>query len=140
MNDMIASNFTLTLLPDTLAICRLEADSEMPSWATAGDFFSITRTADELSVICLQGQVSEGIRCESGFRCYKVDGPLDFGLTGILASLTTVLAQAGISILAFSTFDTDYLLVKEEQLEKATETLLEAGYSVIHGRQQELRG
>ena len=132
---MIDINLTLTLLLHTFAICRLEKNSEIPAWALAGEFFSITRTADELSIVCRQGNVPEGIRCEEGYRCFKVEGPLDFALTGILDSLTTPLAQAGVSLFAVSTFDTDYLLVKEDTLESAVGALKSAGHQVI---QQEI--
>ena len=132
---MIDINLTLTLLLHTFAICRLETNSEIPAWALAGEFFSITRTADELSIVCRQGNVPEGIRCEEGYRCFKVEGPLDFALTGILDSLTTPLAQAGVSLFAVSTFDTDYLLVKEDTLESAVGALKSAGHQVI---QQEI--
>jgi hypothetical protein len=124
-------SLALSLLADTLAICRLQKESEIPPWALAEGFSSITRTADELSVICLQKNVPHGFRCEKGWRCLKVEGPLDFALTGILASLTTVLAQAQISIFAVSTFDTDYILVKEEQLKNAIEVLSKAGHSLL---------
>ncbi len=128
---MTEINLTLTLLPDTFAICRLGTNSEIPHWAIAGEFFSITRTADELSIVCRQGNVLEGIRCEKGYRCFKVEGPLEFALTGILYSLTTPLAQAGVSVFAVSTFDTDYLLVKEDTLESAVGALKSAGHQVI---------
>jgi hypothetical protein len=129
---MTDTKLTLTLLPDTLAICRLEMESEIPPWALTGGFSSITRTAEELSVVCSQEAVPVGIRCEEAYRCFKVEGPLDFSLTGILASLTTVLAKAGVSVFAVSTFDTDYLLIKGEQVEQTIEVLTEAGHQVIH--------
>jgi hypothetical protein len=78
--------------------------------------------------VCPEEIVPEGTRCEKGFRCIKVGGPLDFSLTGILSSLTIPLAQAGISVLALSTFDTDYLLVKEAQVDRAIQKLSQAGY------------
>ena len=121
----------LTLLPGIFAICRLEPDSEIPSWGCTGDFFSITRTAEELSIVCRQGTVPAGIHCEQDYRCFRVGGPLDLGLTGILASLGTVLAQADVSVFAVSTFDTDYLLVKEKDVERASVGLSKAGYHVI---------
>jgi hypothetical protein len=128
-------NLTLTLLPDTFAMCQLETNSEIPEWALVGEFFSITRTADELSIVCRQRDVLKGIRCEEDYRCFKVKGPLEFALTGILDSLTTPLAQAGVSVLAVSTFDTDYLLVKEDTLKSAVGALKSAGHQVI---QQEI--
>ena len=125
------TNLTLSLLSDTFAICRLEPDADIPSWALAGDFYSITRTVEELSLVCLQEVVPEGTRAEKGYRCLKVEGPLDFSLTGILSSLTIPLAQAGISVLATSTFDTDYLLVKDAQVDRAVQELTHAGHRFV---------
>jgi len=127
---MSHTNLTLSLLADTFAICRLEPEADIPSWALARDFYSITRTVEELSLVCLEEVVPEGIRAEKGYRCLKVGGPLDFSLTGILTSLTIPLAQAGISVLAISTFDTDYLLVKESQVDRAIQELARAGHHV----------
>jgi hypothetical protein len=127
---MTQTKLVLSLLPGHLAICRLRAEADIPAWAQTGSFTSITRTTEELSIVCTQDKVPEGTRCEVGYRCFRVEGPLDFALTGILASLTTVLAQEGVSVFAVSTFDTDYLLVKEEQLEKTIGALSEAGHHV----------
>lgn len=128
---MSHTNLALSLLAETFAICRLEPEVEIPAWALAGDFFSVTRTKEELSLVCLQKLVPQGIRCEKGFRCVKVGGPLDFSLPGILSSLTVPLAQAEISVLAISTFDTDYLLVREAHLERAVQRLLQAGHRFV---------
>ncbi len=130
--NMANIKLTLSCLSEHFAICRLEADARLPSWAEAGDFTSITRTVDELSIVCGSRDVPAGIRCEKGYRCIKVEGPLDFALTGILASLTTVLAQASISAFAVSTFDTDYILVKEDQMEKAVQALSKEGHIFPH--------
>jgi hypothetical protein len=121
---------TLLLLPDTLAVCRLAPDAEVPAWAWTGEPASVTRTRDELSIVCRAAAVPEGVRAEVGWRCLKVQGPLDFGLTGILAALTAPLAAAGIAIFAVSTFDTDYLLVKAENLDRAIDVLRGAGHHV----------
>jgi len=129
---MNQSNLTLTLLGDTYSVCRLGPEADIPPWAPAGDFFSITRTKDELSLVCSQELVPHGVQCEKGWRCIMVEGPLDFSLTGILASLAASLAEAGISIFAISTFDTDYLLVKAENLERAVFKLKDAGHDVVH--------
>lgn len=117
----------LLLLPQRLAVCRLAPDAAIPSWA-AGPFFSITRTADELSVVCPEDAVPADVRCESGWRAFQVAGPLDFSLTGILAAIAAPLAAAGVSIFAVSTFDTDYVLVKEANLARAIDALREAGH------------
>ncbi len=128
---------TLTVLPGTYAVCRLDTNATLPGWAVSGDFFSVTRTADELSVVCLQSAVPQGVTREGGWRCLKAQGPLDFGLTGILASLTAPLAEAGISVFAISTYDTDYLMVKAADLERAVAVLYQAGNVVLPTTDQE---
>jgi hypothetical protein len=127
---MNATRLALTVLNDTFAICRLEPNAAIPVWAVNSTLSSITRTPDELSVVCRQGDVPEGITCEKGWRCLRVQGPLDFALTGILASLATTLAEGGISIFAISTFDTDYILVKQHDLPRAIQALSGAGHVV----------
>jgi hypothetical protein len=124
---MTTRPLTLSLLDDTFAVCRLDADASLASWATTATWFSITRTSDELSIVCPQGAVPDGVRCEREWRCLRVSGVLDFSLVGILASLTVALAAAGISVFAVSTFDTDYLLVKEKDLAAALDALRRDG-------------
>jgi hypothetical protein len=123
----------LELLPDTYAVCRLDKNAPVPDWGTRGLFSSITRTAEELSVVCPDGQVPGGVNKEGGWKILMVEGPLDFSLTGVLASLTAPLAREGISVFVLSTYDTDYLLVKKEQLEKAVRALRGEGYEVEEG-------
>jgi len=113
-----------------LAICRLEKDGGIPGWALGGKFVSITRTSEELSVVCPQIQVPEEVKRDAGWRCLKVEGPLDLSATGVLASFVTPLAWEGISVFALSTYDTDYLLVKEENLEKTVKVLAQKGHQV----------
>jgi hypothetical protein len=124
-----ATCYKLDVLPDTFAVCRLAADTEVPHWAT-GEVVSITRTADELSIVCSSHNAPEEVRQESGWRCLRVVGPLDLSLVGVIASLTAALAAANISVFVISTFDTDYLLVKEPDLEAAIESLRAAGHKV----------
>jgi hypothetical protein len=115
---------TLSVLPGRLAICRLAPDEALPEWALAGQgFVSLSRTPEELSVVCPEALVPEGVRSERGWRTFRVEGPLDFTLTGILTYLLQPLAQQQISIFAVSTFDTDYILVKEEKLPEAIQAL-----------------
>ena len=121
---------SLSILPETLAICRLEKDDGIPGWALGGSFVSITRTSEELSIVCTQTQVPEGVRRDAGWRCLKVEGPLDLSATGVLASFLTPLAREGISVFAVSTYDTDYLLVKQKDLEKAVMVLSQNGHQV----------
>lgn len=121
---------TLSLLPLRLAVCQLAADEPIPAWATMGGFFSITRTADELSIICPQHLVPPTTQCNRDWVCLKVEGILDFSLTGILVALATPLANAGLSILAIATHDTDYLLVREAAVESAIAVLTAYGHTV----------
>ena len=125
-------HLSLSVLPGTLAICRLGPDDPVPDWAQAGDLISITRTSDELSVVCTEAAVPDNVKSDRGWRCLKVEGPLDLSLTGVLASLANPLAGARINIFAISTFDTDYLLVKAENLGCATEVLIQSGHRVIN--------
>jgi hypothetical protein len=121
---------TLTVLPDIYAICRLGADAPIPAWANPGGFFSITRTGEELSIVCLQSLVPDGIRCERDWQCLQLAGPIPFTTVGVLASLVQPLAEAGISVFAISTFDTDYLLVKAVDLARAYDALRAKRHSV----------
>jgi hypothetical protein len=120
----------LLLLDGTFAICRLDSNAPIPVWSTAADLFSIIRTADELSVICRQDAVPDGINCERGWRCLRVARTIPFPVVGVLASLTAPLAEAGISAFAISTFDTDYLLVKAKDLERAVDVLRRWGHTI----------
>jgi len=118
----------ISVLSDRFGICRLAPNMPLPAWAIAGPFYSITRTTEELSVVCPELAIPDEIVSEKGWRCLKIHGPLDFSLIGILSSLTIPLTKAGISIFAISTYDTDYLLVQETELEKAKAALREAGH------------
>ena len=124
-------NLTLSLLPDKLAICRLAPGSAMPEWAFESSFLSITRTRDELSIVCAEAGVPGEVKADRGWRCFMVVGPLDLALTGILASLANPLADAQINIFAVSTYDTDYLLVKEEHLARSIDVLVRSGHRVV---------
>ncbi|MBV9742721.1 MAG: ACT domain-containing protein [Acidobacteriia bacterium] len=105
----------------------MDAGSSTPDWAYEGEFVSITRTADEVSIVCRS--VPENVPCERGWRCLKVRGPLDFSLTGVLSSIAKPLADAAVPIFAISTFDTDYILVFEKHLPQAINALKSAGHS-----------
>jgi hypothetical protein len=127
---MIVPSLQLLLLDERLAVCKLDRGDGLSSWATSGDFFSITRTHGELSVVCSEALVPEGVRAEKGWRALRVAGAMDFSVVGVLASLTVPLAGANIGIFAISTFDTDYLLVKEDDLAAAIEALVAYGHVV----------
>jgi hypothetical protein len=124
---------SLILLPQTFAVCRLGPEASLPAWATEGDFFSVTRTADELSVVCCQNSAPEGIHCERDWRCLRIAGTIPFSVVGVVAGLTTALAAAGISVFVVSTFDTDYVLVKERDWAAALEALGGRGYLIGDG-------
>lgn len=124
----MTNSLQLSILSVRLAVCRLVQNQPVPDWATAGNFFSVTRTNEELSVVCNEGLVPSGVQVEGGWRGLKVEGPLDFSLTGILAGLASTLAKAGISLFAISTYDTDYILVKDQDLARTVEALQQAGY------------
>jgi hypothetical protein len=123
-------DLTLSLLPEKLAICRLAPEADEPGWAAAGTFLSVTRTQDELSIVCAEDGLPEGVRADRGWRCLRVEGPLDLTLTGVLAALVNPLAEARVNIFAVSTYDTDYLLVKEENLARSIDVLRRSGYRV----------
>ncbi len=118
----------LTLLPSRFAVCRLDAAAELPDWPR-GELVSVTRSREELSVVCEERGVPPGVRAETGWRALKVAGPLQFGATGVLSSLAGPLAAAKVSLFAVSTFDTDYLLVKEARLGEAVAALEAAGHA-----------
>lgn len=120
----------LSVLEDRLATCRLEPDSEVPGWATEARFFSVTRTPDEVSVVCLEQKVPDGVKLKSGWRALRIEGPLDFSLVGVLASLLVPLAGAGISVFTVSTYDTDYVLVKEGHLDSTVAVLRDNGHEI----------
>lgn len=124
---------TLSLLPGRLAVCRLDPKAAIPDWATATPFFSISRNADELSIVCPEGQVPPEVRAAPGWRAIKLEGPFDFDLTGIVLSVAGPLAKADVTIFALSTYDTDYVLVRESQLEQALNALSGAGHLVRRG-------
>lgn len=123
---------SFSVLPQSFAIARLEPDAELPSAVLASpSFMSITRTEDELSIVCAEDVTAGLPRVDSGWRAVKVQGPFAFDQTGILASFLDPLAAAGIGIFAVSTFDTDFVLVKSENLANALAALKEAGHHLI---------
>ncbi len=124
------SLLTISLHPGEYAVCRLAPDAPLPEWADGPGFSSITRTGDELSVICCAGAVPAGVKQERGWRLLKLAGPFEFTATGILSSVLEPLARAGISSLAVATFDADYILVKADRLDTAAQALRAAGHRI----------
>ncbi|HKU24358.1 MAG TPA: ACT domain-containing protein [Candidatus Sulfotelmatobacter sp.] len=117
-------------LPETYAIVRLQNDATLPDWAAKGKFTSITRTPDELSVVCPTESVPPSLRSPLQWRCLKLEGPFPFSQTGILLSFIEPLSQNGVPIFAISTYDTDYVLIQEEFAERALKMLQQAGHEL----------
>lgn len=128
---MVDKILTMKLLKEKYGVCRLNKTELIPEWALNSDFFSITKTLDELSIVCFEDNIPNDIKCEKDWRALKIEGPLDFSLIGILASISTILAQKGISIFAISTYDTDYILVKNKDIDNAIDSLIKERYEVI---------
>jgi hypothetical protein len=126
----VRHSLSLEVLDEALAVCRLAADAELPPWAESGSFLTVSRTGGELSITVPQSAVPAGIRSERDYRALRVRGVLPHGLGGVLASIAEPLAEAGISIFAISTFDTDYVLVKEPDLAAARAALRAAGHEI----------
>jgi hypothetical protein len=126
---LTGQNFTV--IPGTFAVCRLPADEAAPGWVEGAPFWSITRTLDELCVICPEVLVPADVKRESGWSLLKLEGPLPLNAVGILASFAEPLEHAGISIVAISTFDTDYIFVSQEDEERAIRVLVNAGHVLL---------
>lgn len=120
----------LRVLPGAYAVCRLPPDRELTVPTGAGDLYAAARTADELSVVCPEASAPPGATVETGWAALAVAGPLDFALVGILAAIADPLAAAGVSIFAVSTYDTDYVLVKADQVDQAITALRTAGHTI----------
>jgi hypothetical protein len=121
----------LIVLDGELGVARLGAADPIPLWAAEGILSSITRTAEELSVVCSAAAIPANVQAERAWRGLRVAGRLDFSLTGALASLAAPLAAGNVSIFAVSTFDTDYILVRSHALAAALDCLRAAGHEVI---------
>jgi len=122
----------LKILDGSFSIHRLSPKNEIPIQIYQGQFFSITKTDEEISVVCSSSVYLNSESSETDWSCIKVLGPLDFSLTGILADISAILAKAEISIFAISTFDTDYILIKSEKLQAAKKALQQAEYDFEH--------
>lgn len=120
----------LHLLDESFSIHRLAPGAEIPAAVLRCTFHWIGRTDEETSIVCPSSVTMAGARTEPGWSCIKVVGPIDFTVTGLLADLSRVLAEAGIGIFALSTFDTDYLLVRSSRIEEAVTVLGRGGYGI----------
>jgi len=120
----MTKKLTLSVLPEKLGICHLNQKSEIPAWSEEDiTFSSIARTEKELSIICSQEKIPGGVLFEKDWRAFRVEGPLGFVSTGIVSSLSAPLAKAKISIMYISTYETDYVLVEDKNLDKAVKIL-----------------
>jgi hypothetical protein len=120
-------------VPGRFAVCRLSPADAVPAWANGPGFVSITRTDDELSIVCVEAVVPRDTECMRGYVAMRVEGTLAPALVGVLVSLAKPLADAGVPILAIGTHDTDYVLVREADLERAIGALQDAGHEVDSG-------
>jgi hypothetical protein len=118
-------------LPGTYAIIRLAPDAPVPGWATKGDFTSVSRSAEELSIVCPTNNLPADVDSKLRWICYKLEGPFAFSLTGVLLSFIEPLSNSGIPIFAISTFDTDYVLVQEEFAGMTQQALDQTGHELI---------
>jgi hypothetical protein len=120
----------LTVLDDEFAVARLDPTDAIPAWAVGGVLSSATRTNEELSIVCVAAAVPAEVQVERPWRCLRVAGRLDFMLTGVLASIAVPLAAAEVSIFALSTYDTDYVFVRKEDIRMAIDCLRAAGHEL----------
>jgi trans-aconitate methyltransferase len=126
--DAIVNIVRFNLLIDALAICRLPRDASMP--APSAGFWSATRTADELSIVCTESGAPAGATVDRGWRALKLEGPVDLDAVGVLAAVLPVLAIERVSVFVIATYDTDYLLVRHDAAERAVAALERAGHTV----------
>ncbi len=127
------ANLTLNVLPEQLAVCQAPIGTQLSEEIQRRPFWSITRTAEELSLVLPEDAIQPGWKVEKGWRALQVPGPLDFAMVGVIANISSPLAKAEISIFSLSTYNTDYILLKEADLERAKSVLLQAGYVVVQG-------
>lgn len=121
----------LIVLEKKYSIYKFEADSVLPEWIYLSGFYSITKTTEEISVVTEQtDQIPGNIPCSKDWRIIKVAGPLDFSLVGIIADISAILKEAKIPIFTISTYDTDYILLKQKDLETGVKALTEKNYKI----------
>lgn len=124
----------LTIMPGEFAVCRMSPELvTIPTWAFAGHWYTFSRTDEELSIACPAALVPDNVRAERDWALLRLNGPIPFEMTGILAAILAPLAARGVSIFAISTYDTDYVLVKSADLARAVDALREAGYRIDEG-------
>jgi hypothetical protein len=120
----------LKVLDNEFSIYRFQLDETVPSSVLESSFYWLSKTDEELTIVCDSSiELGGGVK-NAGWSCFKVLGPIDFSVIGVLAGISAVMASAHISIFSLSTFNTDYILVKSAHLERAKTVLGEAGYDV----------
>jgi uncharacterized protein len=125
------STLRFSLIPESFAICRLNPRSAIPEWALRpATFTSITRTSDELSIVCPENHIPPDLKSDVGWLCLKLEGPFPFSMTGVLTSFINPLSSNQVPIFAVATFDTDYVLIKQEFWEAASAALESAGHKI----------
>jgi hypothetical protein len=127
---MYSKKISLKILPGLMAVCRLDPGAKVPDWIDNRSFYSITRTPQELSVVCRAERVPPGAESETGWRCFQLLGSFNFSELGIISSLTQPLAASGVPVFVISSFTTDYLMVKAKDLGRAIDALTAAGHRV----------
>jgi len=127
----MAARVRLKQLPGLYAISRLEAEDGIPGWADGPGFVSISRTEDELSVVCLQDRVPASVTQDRDWVAFKFEGPFAFGETGIVLSVIRPLSENGLGVFIVSTFDGDHLLVKAADQVAARSHLAGAGHTLF---------
>jgi uncharacterized protein len=120
-------------LPGHYIIVRLAPDAPIPAWATKGDFTSVSRSADELSIVCPRDSLPADLNFDTLWICLKLEGPFPFSQTGVLLSFIAPLSNNCVPVFAISTYDTDYVLIQEEHLGRAADMLREAGHESLLG-------
>ena len=127
---IMSHTLRLRAIHGQFAICKLQPEDSIPLWATSGPVWSVTRTATELSVVCSQEKLPQNIEAERNWRILETVGPLPFEMVGVLSSLAVPLTEAGVSVFALSTFETDLILVREKSFEIACQVLNKAGHII----------
>jgi uncharacterized protein len=122
----------LSVIEGRYAIAKFPRDAGIPGWANGSSFFSVTRTLDELSIVTAETSVPAELDAARGWRMFKVNGPFSFDEIGVVAALASPLARVGVAIFVISTFDTDYLLIQQEEIPVAIETLEHAGHTILN--------
>lgn len=122
----------LKLLNREFGIVRLKSSEKIPEWAIINDIYSITRTETELTIVCPSNRIPKNFQSDIGWKCLKVEGSFDLNEIGIIASISNTLSQNGISIYVFSSYDTDFILIKDNNIEKAIKSLRSKGHSVLY--------